>query len=172
LQEKVMREEIVGYVLERFEAEIQKAFASMSDEIEEMRRRKAVLESEIRNLVTGLATGIKSTAVMGDIAMREREISEISHRLLSSKPDSIHSRIDKLRATAVARIKNIRGLLGGDVTVARAELLKHVQKITLERDGKTYVAAGNWSLLGDVPWDGAGGPVRTTRARFSLPLAA
>src|SRR5262249_15410629 len=70
-------------------------------------------------------------------------------RLLSSKPDSIRSRIERMNALAKARITELRGLLNGDVTVARAGLLKHVEKITLEPSGKVVVASGNWDLLGE-----------------------
>jgi hypothetical protein len=59
------------------------------------------------------------------------------------------------------------------VTVARTALLNHVDRIQMKADGKVYVAKGNWDLLGQLPRDGAGGPVCTVRAtKFSLPIAA
>ena len=34
----------------------------------------------------------------------------------------------------------------------RAELAKHVKKITLKPEGRTYVAADTWDLLGVAAW--------------------
>ena len=58
-------------------------------------------------------------------------------------------RIGRMRVAARAKLKDLRQLLGGDVTVARAALLRHVEKITLKPDGKAIVATGNWNLLGE-----------------------
>jgi hypothetical protein len=44
-----------------------------------------------------------------------------------------------------------RSLLGGDVTVARAALLNHVDRIQMRADGKVYVAKGNWNFFGQLP---------------------
>jgi hypothetical protein len=167
LQELILREDVIDYVLEKFEVELRKALQLIGDEMEVMRRRKAELEAEIANLVTALAKGSKSPAIIGEITKREQEISDISDRLLSAKPDSIHSRIDKMRLMATAQMRNVRELLRGDVTLARAELLKHVSKIVLKPDGKTYVAEGNWKLLGDTTQGWCRGPESNVAASRS-----
>jgi hypothetical protein len=38
----------------------------------------------------------------------------------------------------------------GEPRLARAEIAKHVEKITLHPDGRTYVASGTSNLLGGV----------------------
>jgi hypothetical protein len=73
----------------------------------------------------------------------------LRHHIVSTIQDSIKARIDKLRIAARAKLKDVRRAIGGDVSVARAALLKHVEKITFERDGKIFVASGDWKLLGD-----------------------
>lgn len=166
LQEKVMREEIVEYVMEKFELELRKALEAMGGEMEAMRQRKAELEREIANLANVIAQGDFSPALRKALVEREGEISAIADRLLSSKEESIHSRIQRMSAVAKTRIKELRALLQGDVTLARARLLKHVDKITLEPDGRVLVAKGAWNLLGEVPRDGAGGQNRTGYARL------
>jgi hypothetical protein len=158
LQENVMREAVIDYVKERFEVELRKAVELMGGEMDATSRRKEKLEEEIANLVAGLATGINSPAVMGEIAKRERETSDISDRLASCRPDSIRSQIDRMRDVAKARVKELRRLLNGDVTVARAGLLKHVERITMETNGKLYVASGKWNLLGDATYGWCRGP--------------
>ncbi len=133
-----------------------------------MESRKRELESELANLTKALAVGEPSTTIMGAIAEREKEIAEITNRVVSSNEDSIKNRVASMTATAKVKLKDLRGLLGGDVTVARAALLKHVERIEIEADGKTYVAKGNWNFLGDAmrPRDGAGGQNRTGYARL------
>jgi hypothetical protein len=88
--------------------------------MEQMRKRKAELESEAARLTAGLASGLYSVTVMTEIARRERELGEISDRLLSSRPDSVRSRIKKLRENALTRMRDIREVLNGDTVTARA----------------------------------------------------
>jgi hypothetical protein len=124
-------------------------------------------------LTKALAGGRLSPTIMAAIADREREIAEITDTTISSSADSIKSRIGTMRAAAKAKLKDLRALLGGDVTIARAELLKHVSQIEMEPHGKSYVAKGDWNLLGMRPTSGAGGPDCTVRAvSFCLPVAA
>jgi hypothetical protein len=72
------------------------------------------------------------------------------------------------------RIVDLRVLLARDVTVARNYLAQHVEKITLNRKGKIFVAAGTWNLLGCGISNGAGGPAWTERlpVRFEWLVAA
>ena len=72
-----------------------------------------------------------------------------------------------------ARLGDVRRLLNKKPQLARTELAKHVRRITLTPQGKTYVATGEWSLLGLVSYGGAGGPISTTRkVAFEVSLAA
>jgi hypothetical protein len=107
-----------------------------------------------------------SKTIMQAIAHRESEISAITEKVISSNEESIKSRVASMTATAKAKLKDLRGLLGEDATVARAALMKHVEKIEMEASGKVYVAKGNWNLLGMRPTDGAGGQNRTGYARL------
>lgn len=71
------------------------------------------------------------------------------------------------------KMNDLRKLLGRVVTVARAALLRHVEKITVQPDGKAIVAAGIGNYSGKRPGDGAGGPNRNGRVfAFSASLAA
>jgi hypothetical protein len=94
------------------------------------------------------------------IAEREREISEITERMFSSSEDSIRSRIAAMRTTAKSKLRDLRGLLGRDVTVARSALSNHIDKIEMDADGKVYVAGSKCNFLGNdlgmVPGAGSG----------------
>ena len=72
-----MRPEAVDYVLERFEAELVKALENLGGELEQMRRRKEALESEVTNLANAIVQGDFSPALRRALADRERQIGEI-----------------------------------------------------------------------------------------------
>jgi recombinase-like zinc beta ribbon protein len=164
LQAKVLREEVVDYVLDRFEQELVKELENIGGEMDAMRRGKADLEVEIRRRTAGLASGIHSPAVMSEIADREREVSEISDRLVSARPESVRSKIKNLRDQAMTRIRDLRGYVNTDTQAARVPQAKHIEQIVMEPDGQTYVASGKWNLLAEVRWDGAEGQNRTAYA--------
>jgi site-specific DNA recombinase len=166
LQEKILRAEVIDYTMEKFEAGLLKDLETMTGEMDSLERRKRELEKELGNLTRALAGGQLSPTIMAAIAEREREIAEITDRVVSSNEDSIKTRVAAMTATAKAKLKDLRGLLGGDPTVARAAMLKHVEKIEMEASGKVYVAKGNWNFLGQRPTDGAGGQNRTGYARL------
>jgi site-specific DNA recombinase len=166
LQEKILREEVVDYVLEKFESGLFKELADMGSEMDRMQSRKRELERELANLTRALASGQLSPAIMAAIAEREREVSAITERVLSSTEDSIRTRIAAMRTAAKSKLKDLRALLGGDVTAARTALLNHVDRIHMQSDGKIYTANGSWNLLGERPTDGAGGQNRTGYARL------
>ena len=164
IQSKILCEEVVHYALNRFEEQLLKEFEHIDREMGRMKKRKAELEAEIQRLTAGLASGIHSASVMGEIAKREREVSEISDRLLSSRPESIRSKVRKLRANALDRMRDVRAVLNSDVQTARAYLAKHIDKIVMEPDGRSYVASGRWNLLGAILWECAEGQNRTAYA--------
>jgi site-specific DNA recombinase len=166
LQRKILREEVIDYALEKFEFGLLKQLQSIGNEMDRMESRKRDLEGELANLTSALAGGRFSPTIMAAIAEREREISEITERVVSSNEDSIKTRIAAMRTTAKSKLKDLRGVLGGDVMAARTALLNHVDRIQMEADGKVYVAKGTWNLLGQRPTDGAGGQNRTGYARL------
>ena len=157
-QRRILREDVLNYALDRFEAAMIEDLKGIGDEMDAMRRRKAALQEEVKNLASVLAQGVHSPTVITEIAMREQEIFEIGERLLSSDSDSIRSRVKALRAKALARMQNLRECLTADPAAARAYLAQHLSdKIEMAPDGKAYVAAGSWNLLGAIRWDGAEG---------------
>ena len=69
-------------------------------------------------------------------------------------------------------MKDLNGLLTGEIPRAKAELAKHCTDITLTPEGKTYRFNGVWNLLGGRS-DGAGGPARKDRyIPFTIRVAA
>jgi hypothetical protein len=122
LQEEVLWEDVVNYTLDRFEQQLEGELSNIGGEMDPMRKRKAELDSETACLTAGLASGLCSVTVMAEIARREKEIADKGDRLLSSPPDSVRSKIQKLRQRALAKKRELREYLSGEPTAARAWL--------------------------------------------------
>jgi hypothetical protein len=148
LQEQIMNPEAVNYVLEKFEAELVKALDNLGGELDQMRRRKEALEREVANLAAVIAQGDFSAALRAALVDRERQISEITARLLESRPDSLRIRLRSIRSFVVSRMQDLRAILNSDFAHVRAELAKHIEKITLTPSGETYIASGTWNFVG------------------------
>jgi site-specific DNA recombinase len=158
LQEAVLRPEVVDYTLKRLEAEIKEKLDSMSADLEALRRRKHTLEGEIQRLTDALASGTGSrvpAAVIAAINEREAELRDISARLLNGCPDSIPAKLQDLRHFVISKLSDLRTLLNSDIPTAKAEILRHVDRINLtpmEANGERFfVASGEWDLLGGYP---------------------
>ena len=157
LQEKVLREDVVNYTLDRFEQQLERELSNIGGEMDRMKKRKAELETETTRLTAGLASGLYSVTVMAEIARREKEIADIGDSLLSSRPDSVRSKIQRLRQGALAKMRELREYLAGEPTAARAWIAQHVERIVMKPDGGIYVASGSFNLFGVGHGDGAEG---------------
>ena len=91
---------------------------------------------------------------------------------MASTDNGLQTKLQKIEEFAMKRLRDIQGLLGGDVLRAKSELMKHCTDITLTPKGNSYVVSGDWNLLGGRSgW--CRGRVCTTRTtEFSLSLAA
>jgi 3'-phosphoadenosine 5'-phosphosulfate sulfotransferase len=173
LQEQILRPEAVEYVLERFEGELVRALDNLGGELEQTRRRKEAPEREVANLATVIAQGDFSAALRTALVDRERQITEITARLLESRPDSLRTKLRNIRSFVVSCMEDLRAILNSDVAHVRAQLTKHIEKITLTPSGDAYVASGTWNFVRRGSIGGAGGPDRTVRLiEFCLPIAA
>ena len=57
LQEKILRAEVVDYVLAKYESALLKELENMANEMDRMQSRKRELEGELANLARALASG-------------------------------------------------------------------------------------------------------------------
>jgi hypothetical protein len=151
-------------VLDRVGHEIVKRFAALDGEMSGIKKRKAVLESELQNLGQAFATGFDSPTLRAEIAKREAELSSIADKTLGQKNNSVREQVSGLRKFVEHNLRHIRRLITrehGNPTVVRQELAKHIESITLMPEGKAGEIRyrGNWKLLGDI--SGAEGQNRT-----------
>src|SRR5258708_7040839 len=169
LQEQVMQPEVIDYVLAKFEAELTNAVDSLSGELEQMRRRKQESEREIENLANFVAQGDCSPGLRAALVDREREIRDITGKLLEARPDSLQTKLRNIRALLDSRMNHIRAMLNSEPARVRAEFAKHIEKITMTPSGERYVVSGPCHLVGRGRIDGAGGQNRTGYARLFRP---
>jgi hypothetical protein len=80
----------------------------------------------------------------------ETEHQEFTEKLESFEPRAISSRLLDTRRFVEAQLRNLQSLWTGEARLVRAEIAKHVEKITLAPEGRVYIASGTWDLLGSV----------------------
>jgi site-specific DNA recombinase len=161
LQRDVLSDAAIDYVLERLEDEIQKRFAAMGGEMEKMRKRKGVLESEIRNLSKAIASGSDDMPSLRDaIVEREREISNLTERITGRGKGSVSRELVGLRKFVREGMADARELLAGKhakPAIVRQQLARHVESILLLPEGESIRYKGNWKVLGEGYRGGAEG---------------
>ena len=165
LRSKVLHEDVMNYALLRFEQALSRTGEGLADGTPELKRREVQLEREIANVARALTDGYSftmSTRLRG----LEKELDGVRVRL--AKPDQTPAQFQaqEVKRFVHVQLADLRLLLNRDVTAARAQLAKHIEKITLTPEGKTYVACGSWDLLGRGCYSGAGGQNRTGYARL------
>jgi hypothetical protein len=128
------------------------------------------LKADISNLAAVIAQGRQSPALLDELEKRERRLAEISDQIFSSSGNGLDAKLKELEESVMRCLRDIHGLLTGDLQRAKSELAKHCTEITLTPEGQTYQVSGDWNLLGGRS-DGAGGQSCTVRAyEFSLPI--
>jgi hypothetical protein len=121
------------------------------------------------------AEGQPSQSLMAAIADRERELREITDKLLEPRPGSLRETLDELRKFATERLVNLRRLISHPESVhhARAVMAEQFGKLTLtpirENGALSYAARGKVDFFGEqamIRVGGAGGQNRTGYARL------
>jgi hypothetical protein len=120
---------------------------------------------EVANLAHAVAQGDFSPALRVALADREREIAEITAKVLESRPDSLRVKLRNLRSFVVLHMREIRTIVNSDPAKTRAMFAKHIERITLTPSGEHYVASRTWNFVGRGSISGAGARI----APFSLP---
>jgi hypothetical protein len=156
----------ISYVVHKLEIELAKTLSRMDDDFENMRRKKARLETELQNLTAAIADGLDSPALRAGIVAREKEIAELTAKVLGNKKNSVHAQVRNLRKFVESSLADVRKLLAtnGNPPLVRMALAKHIDAITIGPGESGEIEyKGAFKLLGDdcVSWDGAEGQNRT-----------
>lgn len=153
LQMQVLKPEAVEYAISELGRQLKTAFENLSGELAGMKERKQKLEAELKKLAETAAQTGPSGFLVEAISDRERQLREITERLLSGGPGSIESHLGCIRQFVTKRLADIQELLSGETAFdARTEIQKHVSEIRMvPQYGKGrphYLAEGAWDLLG------------------------
>jgi DNA invertase Pin-like site-specific DNA recombinase len=158
LQLAVMEPEVLNYALKEFERQLAASFSEMSNQIDRIRQRSELIQQELRNLVSTVASCGPSATLVDAINQREQELNELRQKLLAGEGDSVSDQVARIRQFVTENLSDIRQLFCADVQRARPELAKHITAIHMQPqlDGKKgrYVATGDWDLLGEHPIPG------------------
>jgi site-specific DNA recombinase len=150
LQKRVMHPDVVEYAFARFEEQLAKALRQGRSETTAARRRLQEIEGRIRNCTEAIASMGLSSFLREQLTRLEAQHQELAQKLASSDPRKVRLQLRETRKFVEARLKSLRSMLTGEARLVRAEIAKHVQKITLTPEGTAYVASGTWDLLGNV----------------------
>ncbi len=130
----------------RFEEQLAKTVAARRQGDADLRRQAAELERCIANQLRGLSDGY-SPAITEEIAKLERQLATVREQLRASDPQAAKLQMRDARRFIEHRLRSLDALWEGDPRVAREEIAKHVQRITLRPMLRTYVATGVWDWL-------------------------
>jgi Recombinase zinc beta ribbon domain len=146
LQDWVLHPEVIDYTLKRFEEELAKAVAARRQGDADLRRQAVELERRIANQLRGLSDGY-SPAITAEISKLERQLATFREHLRASDPQAAKLQVRDTRRFIEHRLRSLSSLWEGEPRIAREEIAKHVQKITLRPMLRTYVATGVWDWL-------------------------
>ena len=150
LQAKVLHPDIVEYTFRRFEEELARFLSRQSGQTGQLRRRIEHKEKEIRNCTLAIASMGLSGALRVQLTDLEAEHQELTEKLAGSEPRAVRLQLQETRRFVEARLRNLQSMWTGEARLVRAEIAKHVAKITLTPEGRAYIASGTWDLLGGV----------------------
>ena len=148
LQEKVLHPDVIEYTLEVLQEQLLAAANRKGDESVLMKRLVEAFQKQIRNCTDAIAEGERYPSLMEKLAELERELADAKAKVTYSEPTALRLRMRDSRLFVEARLQQLQSLLTGEARIARAEIAKHVQHITLTPEGQTYVASGTWDVLG------------------------
>ena len=114
------------------------------------RQEREKLKAEISNLPSVIADGRQSTALPAELEKRERRLDKIREEVPASADNDLQTKLQKIEESAMKRLRDIQGLLRGNMFRAKSELAKHCTDITLAPKGNSYIVSGDWNLWADV----------------------
>jgi len=132
---------------------LESSYANAKHDSKPLKKRQVSLQREIKNLVNAIAKLGHSAHLLEELVERERELSVIDAKLAFDAEPPTPVDLTELRSFFIERVANLPALLRTDIELAKAELQKHVSKITMTPEfadnGSYFVAKGDWDLVGN-----------------------
>jgi DNA invertase Pin-like site-specific DNA recombinase len=152
LQERVLHPDVIGYTLDAFEQQFLLGENGRADQSALLRRRLETIGKQIRNCTDAIAEGNRYSSLMEKLSVLEQELADTKAKIAYSDPRAARPRLRDTRQFVETQLAHLQSLLTGEPRIARTEIAKHVEKITLTPEGRVYVASGTWNLLGAGAW--------------------
>jgi site-specific DNA recombinase len=148
LQSRILNSDVMEYTLHAFEQQLLAAMHRKGNDSVLAQRRIEAIQRQIRNCTDAIAEGKRYPSLMKKLAELEQQLADAKAKIASSEPRAIQLRMRDTRRFVENRLRELQSVLNREPRIARAEIAKHVQKITLTPEGQTYIASGTWSVLG------------------------
>ena len=136
LQQQVLNPEVVEYTLQSFEKQLVRAISRRSDQSAQYQKRVDAIQKQIRNCTDAISEGRRYPSLMEKLSELEQDLADVKAKLGNSEPRNIHLELRDTRRFVEMRLRSLQSLLNGEPRLARAEITKHVQKITMTPEGK------------------------------------
>jgi site-specific DNA recombinase len=154
LQKAVTENTALKHVVEEAVRQINEANRRDFDRAATAQETRTKLQAKIVRLVAAVADSGHSAAILDAISQREGQVRDLNGRLSrtsSAAPSVTTADVSEL---VVGKLTQLRELLNKDVIRARSEMLNHVSEIRFvlqHGTTRSYVAIGEWDLLGKHP---------------------
>ncbi len=150
LQERVFAPNVIDYTLDSFDRQLLAALNLRGEQSTLLQKHAEAIHKQIRNCTDAIAEGHRYPSLMDKLSALEQEFADTTAKLASSEPCSVRLQLRDTQRFVQSRLRSLQSLLTGGPRLARAEIAKHVEKITLTPEGRMYIASGSWNLLGSV----------------------
>jgi hypothetical protein len=143
LQERVLNPNIIEYALETFEEQFLLALNRKGDQSSLLGQRVEAIQKQIRNCTDAIAEGKRYPSLMERLGELEQELADTKAKLAYAEPRAARLRLRDTRRFVETRLEHLHSMLTGEPRIARAEIAKHVQRISLTPEGRMYIASGS-----------------------------
>ena len=152
LRQRILNPEVVEYTLQSLEKELVRAMNRQGDQSAEYQTRVDKIQKQIRNCTDVICQGKSNPSLLDRLSELEQDLADAKAKLANTEPRTIRVHLRDTRRFVEFRFRHLQSMLNGEPRLVRAELMKHVQKITMTPDllEKTYMVSGIWDWLGAV----------------------
>ena len=154
LEQRLVNPQIIEYTLTRFLEELQKRLVEIQRQaagVEELRRERRQLQKQVQRLTDAIADAGHSPALLCRLGEVEARIAEIERHIEACKSMDVTTTREEVRDFVYNKLMQLRVLLDGDVTRAKAALSRHIRQLTLTPkqtpSGPIYEVSGGLNLL-------------------------
>jgi hypothetical protein len=160
LEERILDQKHLDYVLQRFHEQLQKRLAEMQQHatgLDDLRRQRKELQAKADRLADAIAEAGHSPVMLSKLASLEARIADLDRQMDACKPRDFSAAVAGAREFVTRNVLQLQNLLHDDAEAARPILARHIGQLTLNPKetpaGPVYEVSGELDLMptgGDV----------------------